>query len=530
MKKLSFVIALMLSVLVVFAKNESVNVEMPVQELKALDKLLNEAIKYDRSKKLQIDSLQTLLKKTEKNDYKKRWELAQLIGNQFKVFSADSALKYYQQALNIAQDIKNDSLVLRSRISAINALAAAGIFTKAELMLSEVEGFPMSRDLQIEMLKTARQLYSYLLSYVDGHQELYSEYKKKYEEYDDKLIEILPKTSPYYKFVYAEKLIGEGRYKEAKNILMTLIEELPDYSNLYGMAAYQIAEAYKNQGDETQYASYLAMSAMSDIKGSVKEALALPTLAQWLYEHGDLDRAYKYINASLEDAMTGNARMRTVAIARFVPVIDDAYRQKINSSRDELMVYFLLVSFLLIVSGFLMFFLLRQMKRIREAQRKLAATSKIQESYIGNFLGMCSSYADKLDSMSKLVSRKIAAGQTDELMKLIKSGRFTEEQNDDFFKIFDSAFLDLYPEFVVEINKLLRDDEQIVVKKGQGLPAELRIYAFVRLGVEESTRISQILHYSVSTVYTYRNKMRNKAISRDTFESDIMKIGRDYID
>ena len=83
---------------------------------------------------------------------------------------------------------------------------------------------------------------------------------------------------------------------------------------------------------------------------------------------------------------------------------------------------------------------------------------------------------------------------------------------------------------MIEINKLLREEEQFVVKKGQGLPAELRIYAFVRLGVEESTRISQILHYSVSTVYTYRNKMRNKAISRDTFESDIMKIGRDYID
>ena len=130
--------------------------------------------------------------------------------------------------------------------------------------------------------------------------------------------------------------------------------------------------------------------------------------------------------------------------------------------------------------------------------------------------------------MSKLVSRKIAAGQTDELLKLIKSGKFTEEQNDDFYKIFDNAFLDLYPDFVDEINKLLREEEQMAVKKGAGLPTELRIYAFVRLGVEESTRISQILHYSVSTIYTYRNRMRNKAINRDTFDEDVMRIGREF--
>lgn len=530
MKHLFYVIILSFLPLFSYAKSETEKVPLPSQELNDLDQVLKNAIKYDRAKKLQIDSLQNLLKKTPENDYTRKWQLAISIGNQFKVFSADSALKYYQQGQRIAELMKNDSLVMQSRILSINALAAAGIFTKAEKELNEIEKIPMSRNLNIELLKAGRQLYSYILSYIDGHQEVCSEYKHRYDEYDDKLIALLPKTSTYYRFIYAERLINEGRYKEAKQILMTLMDELPDYSNLYGMAAYQMAEAFKNQGDENQYATYLAKSAMSDIKGSVKEGLALPTLAKWLYEQGDVNRAYQYINSSLEDAMTGNARMRTVTIARFVPLIDDAYRQKINSSRDELMVYFSLVSFLLVISGVLMFFLMRQVKRIREAQKKLAATSKVQESYIGNFLGLCSSYADKLESMSKLVSRKISAGQTDELMKLIKSGKFAEDQNDDFYKIFDTAFLDLYPDFVVEVNKLLREEEQIFIKKGQGLPTELRIYAFVRLGVEESTRISQILHYSVSTVYTYRNKMRNKAISRDTFEDDIMKIGRNYVD
>lgn len=529
MKRLYLLIMLTVLPLIAMAKVESARVVLPVNELKMLDAVLNDAVKYDRAKKMQIDSLQNLYLKAKASNSVYRWQLSMDIGDQFKVFSADSALKYYQQAQKIAQTRSNDSLALRSRIASMNALAAAGIFTKAEKELKEIEQLSMSEEQMVELLKAARQLYSYMLSYIEGHQQIYSEYKQIYEYYDSQLLNVLPTNLSYFKFINAEHLIREGRYKEAKMLLTSLMEELPDHTNLYGMAAYQMAEVLRNQGDETQYARYLALSAMSDIKASVKEGLSLPTLAKWLYEQGDLDRAYHYINVSLEDAMTGSARMRTVAIARFVPVIDDAYRQKINSSRDELMIYFLFVSFLLLVSGVLLFFFMRQMKRIKEAQKKLAATSRIQESYIGNFLGLCSSYADKLESMSKLVSRKIASGQTEELMKLIKSGKFAEEQNEDFYKIFDSAFLDLYPEFVVEINKLLREDEQMVVKKGQGLPTELRIYAFVRLGVEESTKISQILHYSVSTIYTYRNKMRNKAIDRENFEADVMKIGRDYL-
>ncbi len=503
-------------------------VKLPAAELRMLDDALANSKKYDKAKLVVIDSMQKELSQVPTKNLLKRWQLNMAIGDQYRVFSTDSAHSYYQKSLVLAESTRVDSLILHSKIARLNALSAAGIFTEAVLSLDSLKHYPMSSSLRIELMKSGRQLYSYMLSYVNDHSQYYQKYYREYKQYDDSLINLLPRNSSYYRFIYAEHLIQEGKYKDAKAILEKLLGELPDYSNLYGMCAYQMADAFYNQGDEAQYARYLALSAICDIKGSVKETLSLPTLAQWLYEQGEVDRAYNYINASLRDAMTGNARMRAVAIARFVPMIDNAYRQKINSSRDELMIYFMLVTVLLLASAVLFFYLLRHIKRLRDAQRKLAATSKVQDNYIGNFLGLCSSYADKLESMSKLVSRKIAAGQTDELLKLIKSGKFTEEQNDDFYKIFDNAFLDLYPDFVDEINKLLREEEQMTIKKGAGLPTELRIYAFVRLGVEESTRISQILHYSVSTIYTYRNRMRNKAINRDTFDEDVMRIGREF--
>ena len=113
---------------------------------------------------------------------------------------------------------------------------------------------------------------------------------------------------------------------------------------------------------------------------------------------------------------------------------------------------------------------------------------------------------------------------------MIDSGKFVDEDNDDVFKIFDHAFLDIYPDFITHINMLLRPEEQIVVKNPGTLTPELRIYALVKLGVNESNRIAQILHYSTNTVYAYRNRMRNKAISRDSFDSDVLKIGSDNLE
>ncbi len=125
------------------------------------------------------------------------------------------------------------------------------------------------------------------------------------------------------------------------------------------------------------------------------------------------------------------------------------------------------------------------------------------------------------------MSRKLASGQADELQKLIKSGKFDDDQNEEFYKIFDSAFLDIYPDFIENINSLLRPEEALELKNAKELTPELRIYAFVRLGVDESTKIAQMLNYSVSTVYAYRNRMRNRAIDRENFDHDVMGLGRD---
>lgn len=48
----------------------------------------------------------------------------------------------------------------------------------------------------------------------------------------------------------------------------------------------------------------------------------------------------------------------------------------------------------------------------------------------------------------------------------------------------------------------------------------------MRLGFDDSSRIAKFMGLSINTIYAYRNRLRSRAIDRDSFESDIMKIGQ----
>lgn len=165
------------------------------------------------------------------------------------------------------------------------------------------------------------------------------------------------------------------------------------------------------------------------------------------------------------------------------------------------------------------------MGKVKHARQQLKKANEIKEEYIGHFLDICSIYMDRLDNFSKIVTRKITAGQVEELLKMAKTSKFTEGQHQQFYDNFDATFLHIYPTFIDEFNKLLLPEEQIIIKEPGHLTTELRIFAFLRMGVEDSNKIASFLNYSVNTIYTYRNRIKSKAKNRETFDDDIMKIG-----
>ena len=104
-------------------------------------------------------------------------------------------------------------------------------------------------------------------------------------------------------------------------------------------------------------------------------------------------------------------------------------------------------------------------------------------------------------------------------------GDAPDEELEELYANFDTAFLHLFPNFVGKFNDLLQENEQILPKKGELLNTELRIFALIRLGIEDSSQIAEFLRYSVNTIYNYRAKVRNKARgSREDFDDLVRKI------
>lgn len=495
--------------------------DIPKKEIRELSYAIKEAPLYREKMREHLALMEDSLANADTPEG--QFEAGISLSVAFRPINTDSAMHYAQRALFVADMLGRD-YIDRAEIAVINALSTAGLFTEATSLFETIDPQRLAPETRLNYWVAARRLYGYMRGYVMQNQEWYHKYDQAYQQYDDSLILHLPAESKLRTFLVCERLVREQKFHEAQNALENLISVLPPESNLYGMATFQMAEVWKNLGNEPQYAALLALSALSDVKGCVSEGMALPTLADWLYTRGEFNDAFAYINFALEEASAGNARMRAVTVAQFVPIIDDAYRDKINTSRNELLVYFILVTVLLIITAILAIFLSRQIKKSKANSAKLEQTSRRQESYIGNFIGLYSSYADRFNRLIKLVSTKLAAGQEAELKKLIESGKYSDPENEDIHKIFDAAFLDIYPDFIRQINSLLRPEEAVEVKSPGLLTPELRIYAFVKLGLDESTRIAQILHYSINTVYTYRNKMRNKAIRRDSFDIDVKNL------
>lgn len=501
------------------------DVRLPKKELSRLDKAIAHAEEYAALRLARLDSLRDLMR--ESNDLRQKWEYAHQLGDDWMTFNADSALQYSRMAMHIAWRTDDPKLEMLSRMQRIRALTSLGLMMWAAPDFKSIDPSTLPEDLKYEYWRTGRHFSMTARAFARNVSPYDREMDSLYRAYDDSLVSMMHNNAPYAQFLRGEKMAETGQYLEARELLLKLLGKTSENDNLYGMIAYRVAAIYSMQGDETNYAYYLTLAAISDVRGAVREGWALPELASLLYELDDLDDAYRYINFAFRDAEQSNTRLRTLEMSKAMPLIDEAYRRHLTSSRDDLLLFVMLMSLLLLLAIVLALVLWRQIKRGRVNAVKLKRTAQLQESYIGNFVGLCSSYAERLDALSKLVARKLSSGQADDLLKMVKSGRLDEGgQDEEFYKVIDGAILDLYPDFVEDINSLLVAEERVELREKGVLTSELRIYAMVRLGVEESTRIARILRYSVSTVYAYRNRMRNRAVNRETFDSDVMALGR----
>lgn len=157
--------------------------------------------------------------------------------------------------------------------------------------------------------------------------------------------------------------------------------------------------------------------------------------------------------------------------------------------------------------------------------KSLTEANHLKERFISNFLEICTEYIGKLEKFKQSVHLKLKVGQTNDILRMTSSTADSTKELRELYDNFDKAFLNIYPDFVEELNKLLRPEEQYAINEDNSLNQELRIFALIRLGINDSNKMAVFLHYSLRTIYNYRSKVKSKALNqKEDFEEKVRQL------
>lgn len=484
-------------------------------------------------------------------DAERRVRLTDRLIGEFESYNSDSALHYVNANLAsplVASDAHaRTSLLIRKA----DITSHAGLFADALTIMASLNSAEMDSAQLEDYYSTYCGIYQYQSEYTQE-----SEYKGEYERqrglYTDSLIAVAPEGSLTYIINEAPAMAREGRTDEAIDLLLTHLATYEPGTRSYSILASILAFLYKTADDKENYRRYLVLSTISDIRGVVKENMAIRELSTVIFEEGDIERANRYLKQSFADANFFSARMRNAQSSRMLPVIDEAYNAKqtrLKTLQQWLIGAISVLAFILILA---IGFILKQNKRLQQANRdartandelselsrklseanaelaginrQLVASDTVKEEYAGRFMEYCSSTLSTLQHYHQSLRVLATQGSRSALVKKLESSEMIDHALKDFYNSFDEAILEIYPHFVEKFNALLQPGEQVSLKAGELLNTELRVFALIRIGIDDSEKISLFLRCSITTVYTYRSKMRRRALHPDTFESEVRKI------
>ncbi|WP_026715376.1 DUF6377 domain-containing protein [Flavobacterium daejeonense] len=518
--------------------------------LDELDATLDKSEFYHNKKEAEMNKLSSLLKLTSSNTQK--YEIYQKLYNEYRAYQSDSALNYARRSLKVANTLKDLNKINTAKLNLASIMGTLGMYKEATDILNKVDINP-TPEIKSFYYGVHSSIYLYMSEYAASNQEKNS-YVQLTQQFRDSVFKYDPANSKSYVITQANKFFEKGQYDETLRMLQDYFPKMSNNDPDKAVVAYIISETYQRKKDFEQEKKWLIKSAISDLQLEKKEYISLRSLAFIMYKEGDIDRAYKYIKRSLEDALFCNARLRTYEISRMMPIINDAYQKQNDTNRHQLIVFLVSASILSLFLLVVLILLFKQMKKLSKAKKEISLANSqfielnkelnsfneklnetnttlkeanlVKEIYIGRYMDQCSVYISKLDEYRRKLNVIVSSGKTAELVKAVKSKEFIEVELKEFYHNFDKTFLLLFPNFIEEFNSLLTDNEDIKLKPGELMNTELRIFALIRLGISDSVKIAEFLRYSLSTIYNYRTKLRNKALGpRDEFEANVMRIG-----
>lgn len=519
-----------------------------------LDNLLEQRNALIDNKNKDINRLKKNL--TTSENTLKRLQTYEQLFEEYYVFQFDSAMTYLNKGIKLAKETQNTYYYNSNTISKAELLSIGGLYNEAIHEIEQVDTTVLDKAQHFEYYFSLFRIHTYWAdfcndkTYTPTHRLKAQEYLKKAMPFCDET----DKTYEYYLGEYAVFVLNNPQTARAHYI--KAIKQLPQNSRFYAMSCFALSGSYGNEGNTEKQEEFLLLSSIADIENCTMENFALQNLAMYIFEHNkdELDLAQQYIQTALEDAHFYNNRLRIIEISSKLPVIVSSYQQTLNQRNKVQMTAIIVISLLLLFLLSAVFYIVKQTKRLSLQQQELQKnnnqlselnrqqkelntqlhglnallvdTNSKRERLAKLYIDLCAKYIARLKKQQTLVKRKIKANQTTELLSQLSSERLSEEDAATFLSRFDKAFLDLYPDFTEELNSLLLPEAQIQNKNTNELTTEQRIMALIRLGVKESAEIADLLFYSPQTIYNYRSVLKGKAINKETFEEEVMKLCR----
>ena len=535
--------------------------------LHSLDSLLEQQDLFVRVKEERIKQLKMQYSRVK--DVKELYAMNRMFYLEYRVYDADSALHYINKNIQLAQQTNNRTWEVVSLLEQSFVLTSSGLLTEALKAVSDIQPEELPQNLRSEYFGRLCTLYSRLRDYSSENSQLSEHYNNLQKAFRDSVYLTATPDELRYWNCRAWLYLGTPEIEPVKQAFEENKQTLSNDSRKYSIATYNLSAIYRSENNESKYLENLILSAMADIRSVNGDIGSLQEIAEYLFKHGEIDRAYNYILYCSQKAMLFHNRVRIVKMSHLQNQIYKAYQEQSRTQQKRLQASLIAVSFLFLVLIGAFLFIRKQMRRLKEANLKLDSTNQklsvnmdalstahqrleevnmqlkdlntqlqevndqlresnyVKEEYIGYVFNICSTYISKLEEFRKNINRKLKVGQIEDVKAMTDSSATASNELKEFYQNFDTIFLHLYPDFVGDFNALLLPEERIELKEGELLNTELRIHALIRLGITDSVKIADFLHCSAQTVYNNRLRTRNKSIiPKEDFINAVKKLGK----
>ena len=540
-------------------------------ELEARYRLIDEAIaaspRYVAEREARIT---TARKAFEQAKGQQKYDEAFRLYELYRPFVSDSAIYFLRQCITLARQTGRQDEAVRCQSLLAIRCANIGLYDEALNVLDSTTSQISNLNTQLP-LATFYEAYNSVygeLSYYTRLDDMRKMYQQKEQYYKQLMFQHLPPTAESCFLRREQQAQSEGRLDDAMRVNDEWMKTVEPGSHPYALTALYRYIEYKLRRDTVQMIYWLTESVLSDIRNAAMDQGSMWELANELMLSGDVDRASRYISYTSDCANRYGSRQRNWQIAPLLTSIAKEYMLKSERTTTQLWVTLAIISVLaLLVLGALLFVHRRNKQlaaarnALKDTNEELAAangqlaaansqmaaqtqelsalnsqlsvlnsqlseSNRVKEEYIGRFMSLCSQYIDKLDNYRKMVNKKMKQKELDELFQITKSTELKQKELDELYENFDSVFLHLFPSFVDDFNALLLPEMQIHPKQENRLTTDIRIFALIRLGFEDSSKIAEFLHYSVNTIYNYRARVKNgSAGNREQFEQRVKELG-----